>query len=120
MLQTAPAESRKQTRILLIEYDPESRGRHAEVLENAGYHVVAASVPPSVTDTSRMDIIVADVHRFPLVRAQHPRVAVLVVADDVHEGVSACLRGAEDWVPRGSTPEYLLTAVSCASGARRR
>lgn len=62
------------------------------------------------------DVVLVELDQFPLVQAMRPSRAVVVIADEVRDGILACVRGASDWVPRSTHADYLVSTVTAASG----
>ena len=108
------------TRILLIEHDADARARYAEALRGAGFSVLSIDEPPGQGPGrgGPLRLVIVPTAQYPAVRRTYPRVPFIVTADDVRDGVSACLRGADDWVPRGCSTDYFLSIVTAALRGR--
>jgi DNA-binding response OmpR family regulator len=106
------------TRVLLVEEDPKTRDLRAGILRRAGFSVTEA---PTIEDPDHVqpaDLILIEAQQLPLALAGHPEAAIVVIADEVRDGILACVQGASDWVPRSTAAEYLISTVEAASRSR--
>jgi hypothetical protein len=99
--------------VLLVEVDPNERASHGATLASRGYAVEMAAAWPSLTGVALPAILISDVASYEALRKTVVRrlPPVVVLADDPHAGVSACLSGADAWVPTHGDGAYLLDTV---------
>ncbi len=109
----SPNVSSPGTHVLLIEVNPDARATHGATLVAGGYAVTQAEAWPPLDEVELPAILVSDVESFS--RLQHSArrrlPPVVVLADDANSGVSACLRGADAWVPTHGDDAYLLATI---------
>lgn len=101
------------TPVLLIEADPEARCRHENALSAAGFSVVACSACPEPAQWRVASLVLSDVPSYHWLQQQHIRrfPPTIVLSADEKAGITACLCGADAWVPTDSDDEYLLHTV---------
>jgi hypothetical protein len=112
--------SHSATRILLVEEDSRTRDLRAGILRRAGFSVIEA---PTIEDAKLVepaDVILIDAQQLPLALNRRSAAPIVVIADEVRDGILACARGASDWVPRGSAAEYLISTLEAANHNRSR
>jgi hypothetical protein len=104
--------------VLLVEVDPNERASHGATLASRGYAVEMADAWPSLTGVALPAILISDVQSFEALMKEALRKSavrrlppVVVLADDPHAGVSACLSGADAWVPTHGDGAYLVDTV---------
>ena len=107
------AVSATGTPVLLVEVDPNERASHGATLASRGYAVKMADAWPSLTEVPLPAILISDLASFEALRKSVGRrlPPVVVLADDPHAGVSACLSGADAWVPTHGDGAYLVDTV---------
>lgn len=108
--------SQSTTRVLLVEEDPESRNLHADVLRLAGFSVTEVShiADPRLLPT--VEIVLVETAQF-LMATFSRGCTVVAIADEVRDGMRACVHGALDWVPRSADADYLVSAVRAVAPA---
>lgn len=106
---TSPAD----TPVLLVEADLNARSRHESVLRSAGYAVLASSACPDPGDLQGAAVLLSDVASFHWIQDQQLRQIppTIVLTSDDKAGITACLCGADAWVPVDSDDAYLLDAL---------
>lgn len=99
--------------MLLIEADAYARLQHEVALLAAGYHVRAFPACPGAADVHHAAVVLTDPPSFDWLREQPLRrlPPVVVLSDDDRAGVTACLHGADAWVPAHGQTEYLVDTV---------
>jgi DNA-binding response OmpR family regulator len=99
--------------VLLIEADLNARARHEQALCAAGYVVLALSACPDLTDLRDTAVLLTDVPSFYWLQELQIRQLppTIVLTGDEKAGVTACLCGADAWVPVDSEDDYLLDAL---------
>lgn len=100
--------------VLLVEVNPDARADHGAALAAGGYAVTQAEAwPPLLNEVDLPAILISDVASFRLLQDSAIRrlPPVVVLADDAHSGVSACLCGADAWVPTHADDAYLLATI---------
>lgn len=110
----SPADaSPRGTHVILVEVDPDARTSHRVTLETRGYVVTAADAWPPVTELNLAGVLVSDLESFEtLPHSQIRRFLPLVVlAGDARAGVTACLNGADAWVPTNGDEAYLVDTI---------
>ncbi len=114
--------SSPETHVLLIEANPDARAAHEATLEAGGYAVTAAEVWPALNDVALPAILISDLASFRLLQGSEIRrlPPVVVLADDAHSGASACLLGANAWVPTHGDDGYFLATIQDLVRPRRR
>jgi hypothetical protein len=105
--------SPRGTQVLLIEANPDARAAHQATLAAGGYAVTLAQVWPHFNGVAPPAIVISDVESFRLLQGSQIRQLppVVVLADDAHSGVSACLSGANAWVPIHGDDAYFLATI---------
>jgi hypothetical protein len=102
------------TPVLLIEANPDARSRHENALRDAGYAVSARSACPDADECRVAAIVLSDVPSYHWLQEQHIGTLppTVVLTTDEKAGITACLCGADAWVPTDSDDGYLLDTVS--------
>jgi DNA-binding response OmpR family regulator len=121
MTQIPSGPSPPRTVVLLVEADPDARSRHEGLLASVGYSVICIASFPDAREVQSAAVVIADLAWFHWFQAQHFDRAppILVVADDLKEGITACLCGADDWIPSYGEPGYMLGTVEEALSSHR-
>ena len=116
-----PRVSSPGTHVLLIEANPDTRAAHGATLEAGGYAVTAAEVLPALNEVVLPAILISDLASFRLLQGSEIRrlPPVVVLAADAHSGASACLRGANAWVPTHGDAAYFLATIQDLVRPRR-
>jgi hypothetical protein len=99
--------------VLLIEADLNARARHEQALCAAGYVVLALSACPDLTDLRETAALLTDVPSFYWLQEVQVQELppTIVLTSDEKAGVTACLCGADAWVPVDSDDDYLVDAL---------
>ena len=121
MARTIAAVSPTRTIVLLVEANSDARSRHESLLASAGYSVLCVASFPDASEVQSAAVVIADVAWFYWFQAQQfdRTPPILVVADDLKEGITACLCGADDWIPLDGEPAYMLGTVLEALSSSR-
>ena len=107
--------------VLLIEANPDARAAHGATLEAGGYSVTLAGEWPPLNEVDLPAILISDLASFWLLQGAEIRrlPPVVVLADDAHAGASACLCGANAWVPTHGDDAYFLATIEDVVRPRR-
>jgi hypothetical protein len=101
--------------MLLIDCDPERRGRLTDGLRGAGMSVVAVSRIAEIERWPAGEIVVTESRQFTEWWNRVGATRVIVLADTPEEGMDACARGASMWLARTCCPSALVSAIRTLS-----
>jgi CheY-like chemotaxis protein len=102
------------TSVLLVEVDPDARASHRATLESRGYVVTMAHTWPPLNEVNLAAVLITDVESFHTLPHSDLRRfrPVVVLTGDLRAGVSACLSGADAWVPTDGDGAYLIDTIN--------